>query len=134
MKIISNNLHSTLKHMLAEKVIAHDYIDDQHASDEIEGFNVDDPVVCEEEVSNHEAGLVDMDTQIEAVESDMDSEESDFEKEPDLVSDSDSELDEEEEEEDADDENHENHEVATVSVGAASAAASVHQLVDQQLD
>ena len=61
-----NHIHSTLKHMLAENVIVHDYIDDQQASDEIEGFNVDDSVVCEEEVSNHEASLVNMDTQIEA--------------------------------------------------------------------
>jgi hypothetical protein len=95
-----NHLHSTLENMLKENEILHDYIDDQHPSDEIDGFGVDDPTVFEKEISNQEANLIRMDNEIEAVESD-DAEDSDFQ------TDSNSELEEEDDEVDDEEDNQE---------------------------
>ena len=95
-----NHLHSTLENMLKENEILHDYIDDQHPSDEIDGFRVDDPTVFEQEISNQEANLIRMDNEIEALESD-DAEDSDFQ------TDSNSELEEEDDEVDDEEDNQE---------------------------
>ena len=50
-----------------------------HDLNEVESLNVDDPNVFEKEISNQQTGLMNMNTQIEAVESDDDSEDSEYE-------------------------------------------------------